>query len=376
MQSHKSPLQPSTLNDQFHGHTSLPFADYVAKTREMITHARIDLTPETTTTILDANSPREWSSNPHLKKGLLLIHGLYDSPFMVQDLGNYFSSEGLLTRSILLPGHGTVPGDLLNVRYQEWIKAVDYGVETLTKEVDQVFVLGFSLGGVLALHKALRDIRIKGVLLIAPAITIQRETLLGFLLHCQWLVQWLTHARWYQKRDFQRDYAKYESFTCNAVRQIYELILETKQLLQRGSLPIPFFLTTSEQDEVICPKGALSFFNSHPHPQSELLWYSKHPKESSDARMIIKNTALSDQRILDFSHTCLPISPNNPHYGKHGDYRDFLQYPDNQPPRSDEIFLGAASTENLRHHVIQRLSYNPDFEDMVQRMGRWVKGIS
>ena len=65
---------------------------------------------------------------------------------------------------------------------------------------------------------------------------------------------------------------------------------------------------------------------------------------------------------------CLPISPDNPHYGINGDYQDFLHYPHAEPPPGKEIVLGACSKENLDRWVIQRLRYNPDFEGMMEKL--------
>src|SRR5690348_2719348 len=59
------------------------------------------------------------------KQGVLLLHGLLDSPFVMKDIGNYFQSQGMLVRALVLPGHGTVPGALLNVSYHDWLAAVE-----------------------------------------------------------------------------------------------------------------------------------------------------------------------------------------------------------------------------------------------------------
>jgi len=369
-------FQASGLNNQFHGGEGLPFADYIEKTRQMIAQARVDLTPATAEKTLNANTPYEWPSANPGKQGVLLVHGLYDSPFTLKDLGNHFSTQGLLVRSVLLPGHGTIPGDLLNVHYSEWVKAVDYGVETLAQEVDQLFIVGFSLGGVLALHKALLDTRIKGILLISPALALQSQWWVGQLVRWHKWVAWaLPEGEWYKKRDFQHDYTKYESFTCNAGVQIYQLVLKTGQLLRQSNLSIPVFLTISAEDEVVCPKACLAFFASNTHPSSRLLWYTREPQTFQDARIRVENSSLPAQKIIDFSHTCLPISPDNPHYGATGDYQDFLAYPGNKSPAQQEIFLGAVSKANLKKHTIQRLSYNPDFKRMVEESMQFLNSL-
>lgn len=366
---------PSGLNNSFQFEMDLAFSDYIQKTREMITQARADIALTQDTKILDANAPFEWRPMKKTKRGLLLIHGLYDSPCMVRDLGNYFSSQGFLVRSILLPGHGTVPGDLLNVHYSEWLKAVDYGVETLAHEVEQISIVGFSLGGVLALNKALRDSRIYRIILISPALTLKNQGLISLLLHWQRFVSFLfpKTTPWYQKSSIQSDYAKYESFPYNAVKQIHQLICKTRQLARKHKLSIPIFIAVSEDDEVISAKDCLKFFTASHHSSSQLLWYTHMYQTMQDPRITIKSSAFPEQRILDFSHICLPIAPNNLHYGRRGDYQHPLKYPKNKLSPTQKIFSGALSHENLEAHIMKRLTYNPDFWEMAIMMGKFLR---
>lgn len=370
----RDPFTASGLNTVFEGGVDLPFAEYVERTQQMIARARVDLRPETAEKIIRANSPYEWpiQSKRKPKKGLLLVHGLYDSPFTLRDIGDYFAAgEDVLVRSVLLPGHGTVPADLMDVVYTDWLKAVAYGVETLAQEVDQICIIGFSLGGLLALYTALLDKRITGLILIAPALALQSQHLLDLYLRIEkWLHLVFPHPRWYKRRPFQRDYTKYESFAFNAGVQIYQLILHTQQLLQQHTLSIPFFIAMSAEDDVVRPSSVMHFFTAFSHPESRLLWYTGHPRALQDKRIIVTSSQFPAQKICDFSHTCLPTAPDNPHYGIQGDYQDFLAYPDNKSPLDRAIFLGSASKKNMRAYTaMQRVSYNPDFKEMVRQMG-------
>ncbi len=109
-----------------------PFIDYISHSRHLIQAARVDLDSTTKETIIQANSPFEYRpsseqcKNPsgrfQYKRGILLIHGLTASPYMMEDLARFFHARCFLVRAILLPGHGTRPGDLLDIHYQDWIK--------------------------------------------------------------------------------------------------------------------------------------------------------------------------------------------------------------------------------------------------------------
>ena len=119
----------------------LEFADYLSECRTIIQNTRTDLGRyPNPTAIIDANTPFELKPEKPVstttRYGALLIHGLLDCPFIMRDIGNTLQSQGLLVRSILLPGHGTVPSGLLQVKYQDWLQATHYGITSLSKEVD------------------------------------------------------------------------------------------------------------------------------------------------------------------------------------------------------------------------------------------------
>ncbi len=139
-------------------------------------HARLGTTePEK---VIEGNMPfalkprvADGTSKPYLR-GILLTHGLTDSPYFMRHLANYFAGQGFLVLAILLPGHGTQPGDLLDVEWREWAKAVAYGTECVAREVDEVYLGGLSTGATLSLYQSLKDTRVRGLFLFSPALKI------------------------------------------------------------------------------------------------------------------------------------------------------------------------------------------------------------
>ena len=87
--------------------------------------------------IVDGNAPFELKppagcpsghGKPY-RRGILLTHGLTDSPYSMRALGSFFQKNCFRVMAILLPGHGTQPGDLLDIHWQEWAKAEAYGTD-------------------------------------------------------------------------------------------------------------------------------------------------------------------------------------------------------------------------------------------------------
>jgi esterase/lipase len=351
------------------------FADYIAAMRAHIRAARTDLTGATAEMIIDANSPRESvPTGSTVKKGILLIHGLLDSPMMLKSLYDHFEKQGFLVRSLLLPGHGTRPADLLNVTLESWLETVRYGISTFGDEVDKLYLLGFSTGAGIALHHALHGLRCDGLILFAPPHRLANRFagLSRYLRAFKWISP---NAAWLLKAD-DNDYAKYQSLCYNAIYQVVKLARLLKAE-RSTSLKIPLFVVASQEDEAVDTSACLDYFRGQTHPESQFVLYSRHPQTFADARIQVTPSHLPDQKILDFSHVCLTVAPDHPHYGKQGDYQEFLHYQFAlarrlQPPQM-EVYQGAFNLGNLRTHYLQRLTYNPYFRELLQRLDHFTR---
>ncbi len=141
--------QPSGLNSDF-CLGQLNFADYVAACREMLRQAHSGKSPGDLEKAVAGNAPFELKPegafqagrNKPFRRGILLVHGLTDSPYFMRPLAEFFRKQGFRVMAVLLPGHGTQPGDLLDVRWQEWARAVAYGAEQLAGEADEIYLAG------------------------------------------------------------------------------------------------------------------------------------------------------------------------------------------------------------------------------------------
>jgi esterase/lipase len=405
-------LRPSGFNNQFDS-DGLPFHQYIDKMRVMIAKARVDLTPENKSFFIDANSPYELfpTSNPSasqnneqththqsssptkkFKNGILMIHGLFDSPYYLKEIANHLHKKGFLAKGILLPGHGTVPGDLINMKNTEWIKAVRYGIKSFQGQVDNLYLGGFSTGALLALSFAFEDDSIKGLILLSPAVRVRPR--LPFFAQ-QW-TKWHTCLSYFCNRcqwfniGPDADFAKYESLSFNAAYQVYLLTQQLALKNRQRSLSIPIFIAISKNDEVIDTPAVIDFFNQQPNPHNKMILYSTENDSSLNARIQQINSRIPEENIVDFSHICIPFPANNPHYGKKGDAYEFewllsntgklvkkknsglnsLLNKNNRNTQNanNEIHYGSLSLHNLKTYPMHRLSYNPYFDNMLEAM--------
>lgn len=378
-------LEESMANSTFPHSPELPFGVYVEKTRQMVEKTRQDLDGPDRAGIIAANTPFELVPDPtcHPKNadgkfdnGVLLIHGLSDSPYHMRQIGNHLRGKGFWVRAILLPGHGTVPGDLISVKYGEWIKAVRYGVKGMAPRVERLFVAGFSTGATLGVYHSLVSDDIHGLLLFSPALGVDAMA---------FLTPWVSSVMPWLDREDDLDFAKYESFTCNAAAQIYKLIRTIDQLVEEGKeVTIPVFAALSYEDATADADSYLEFFTRYvTDPQSRVLLYTAKPlaKFAGDPKIdqVISRVETGDGRqIVDFAHTAITLPSHDPHYGKHGDYRNCLHYRCCSAKRKaclegKALVLGARTFKNrIRYGNIQRLTYNPFYKEMTDRMDRFL----
>lgn len=353
------------------------YQEYILAMRDIIKRARIDLTPENEDKIIDANSPKEFIPESGSCVGILLIHGLFDSPHVMHSLFEHFSSQGYHVRVHLLPGHGTRPGDLLDVNIHDFIESSRFAIRDFKKFVEKLIVVGFSTGAGLGIYHALKKEPLDGLITFAPAIRIKNR--MAFATNWHRVVSWRYHrAKWFQITH-DEDYAKYQSIPFNAVYQVYRLTQLIEKLEKKTSIRIPQFLLISADDEVVDPTLAIQFHRRHAVPGSRIIQYRTHIfPDMHDIQQ--RCSHFPGERILDFSHGCMMVSPSHPHYGRHGDFTDMLHYQLSwgekyKPPVFDNFYSGAITIEKLEKYTFKRLTYNPGFSDMVRELEDFIQNI-
>jgi carboxylesterase len=110
--------------------------------------------------------------------GCLCVHGFTGSPYEVEPLVSYLKQHtDWKIVAPVLPGHDA-EGALLDVTYHDWIEAVEKELQSLMKECETIYVVGFSMGGLLAAFLATKYSIDKLVLLSAAAYYVNVRQLL------------------------------------------------------------------------------------------------------------------------------------------------------------------------------------------------------
>jgi alpha-beta hydrolase superfamily lysophospholipase len=183
---------------------------------------------------------------------VVLLHGLTDSPYSLRHIAKLYRDRGFVAIGVRLPGHGTVPAGLTDVRWEDWMAATRLAAREARRRVPApgpLHLVGFSNGGALAMKHALEAIedpklpRADRIVLITPMIGITRFARFAGLAGLPAVLPPFAKAAWLSVVPEFNPF-KYNSFPVNGARQSYRLTDALQSQIQRlaragqlGSLP-------------------------------------------------------------------------------------------------------------------------------------------
>jgi len=88
--------------------------------------------------------------------GCLIIHGFGGNADEVSPLASRLKAQGYKVACPGLKGHTGRRSDLKRVGYTDWIKSAECGLVELMPDCRCVFIIGFSMGGLIAVNLALK----------------------------------------------------------------------------------------------------------------------------------------------------------------------------------------------------------------------------
>ncbi|MBC7001577.1 alpha/beta fold hydrolase [Photobacterium sp. BZF1] len=368
------PLYQSSGSQPVNGYHS--FDEYLSQTERQLSQHRYYLT-ENKQQELKANMPFELrpqsskeqaADNPaSSRKGILLIHGLGDSPYSFVDISQSLVENGFLVRSILLDGHGTRPADMMNADHEQWQKLVNKQVELLEEEVEEVYLGGFSTGGNLAYLHAADNSDIAGLMLFSPGF--QSNEPMAFM------TPLLSSVRPWLRTNIpngETNYTRYSNMPTNGFAQYYHTSKATMEDLDKRQFDRPTFMVLTEHDSVLDTKAIKDIFQTRfTHPDNKLMWYGTSPKPDED-NVVYVNSRVPELRVSNMSHMGVLYSPKNPYYGINGSETICRNGQESQEAE-DYCLAGGEVWYSAWDHrepdkVHARLTFNPYYDQMIDTL--------
>ncbi len=132
--------------------------------------------------IMHGAAPVYWAGN---RIGCLCLHGLSASPQEVMWLAQHLHQQGFSAHVPRLYGHGISRQHFRRVLWRDWYLSALDGYHLLRANCDHVFVMGLSMGGLLALRLAAAE-AVNGVVVMGSPIQLDLPL---------WLAHYLRYIR-------------------------------------------------------------------------------------------------------------------------------------------------------------------------------------
>ncbi len=359
------------------------------------------------------------------KGGVLMIHGLTDSPYSMRHLARIFEEQGYYVLALRMPGHGTIPSGLLTATWKDWMAATYLGARHVREKIGKdlpFFMVGYSNGGALAVKYIMESLENETkpmpdrVILLSPMLGVT------FVARFSTWHKTLSRLPYFEKFKWvsilpEFDPYKYNSFAKAAGEQAYLLTnaihKQVDQIVKSGSIsslpPITTFqslvdatvLTSSIIDILyskLSPnKHELVFFDVNRLTEIEYFFHTKRNellsklietkgfpfdeylitnKNSESRDVVLKINKMNSQDItteaLDMSwppgvyslsHVAIPFSPDDLLYGPMGPNES-----------NNHINIGSFAPRGERKlliiptELLMRLRYNPFFDYMERKI--------
>ena len=360
--------------------------------------------------------------------GILLLHGMSDSPYSLRALGEALNQRGYWVVGLRLPGHGTAPSGLKYVKMEDMAAAVKLAVAHLDAKAGPkpIHLIGYSTGAPLALAFTLDALEGQAepipasLVLISPAIGLHPAAALAKWKRRMSALPGLGGLAWLSVEP-EFDPYKYNSFATNAAEQVHRMTRTVARRVSRRAgthsdkvLPPTLVLkstvdatvsTTAVVDQLLgrlAPhRHELVLFDinrlaaksmllvSDPAPLTDRLLNAQDlpftltlvTNANPETRAVVaqrkaaREAEVSQTEPLDLAwpvgvislaHVALPFPPDDPLYGQR------------PPGNEDTLFLGQMAIKGERDlfklspNWLLRLRHNPFYPYLEKRALEWI----
>ncbi len=244
---------------------------------------------------LRGHAPFEFGSGD---RAVMFLHGIAGSPAQLREMAKKLAAEGFHVYGVALPGHGTDHEELYAITWQRWYGHVlaEYG--RIAERHGGVSVVGFSLGGALALRLAMER-PVERLVLISTPIYMFHD-----YLPSHWLLKFanlMSHtARTFPQRQPETEdgpeYLIYDHIPFDALFATVDLVRENKERL--GEVVSPVLVFHSRKDPASRPKSAKYIYEHVGCADKRLVWLNQAPHGMMHGSEIDKSVL--HHEILDF----------------------------------------------------------------------------
>lgn len=184
-------------------------------------------------------------------------------------MGIYLREQGYTVYAPLLKGHGTSPEELEETTWQDWWNSVQKAYERLKSlELKHIYIVGHSMGGLLAFRLALEE-SVDGIVSLCTPIWVR-----------DWRANYVRFIRFFMKyhrrssakdEEIEKYLVPYDRTPLKSIEELNQLIKTVKKNLPK--IEEPTLIIQSQKDETVMPKSAQYIYEHIAAKKKEISWY-------------------------------------------------------------------------------------------------------
>ena len=196
---------------------------------------------------------------PGNSTGCLLIHGFTGAPTEMRPLGDFLAEKGFTVLGVRLSAHGTNIADMRRTRWQDWSASVLDGWHLISSAAEDIFLIGLSMGGALALYHS-SFLPVKGVVSMSAPHLIKKDPRIKLLPVLRTIFPYIKKGKsdW-QDRNAAEAHFSYDKYPTNGVLELNKLLTVMRQSLP--SINVPALLMHSKKDLGVLPENMDRIYN-------------------------------------------------------------------------------------------------------------------
>ena len=126
--------------------------------------------------------------------GCLVLHGYMGSPKSTRPLAEFLHQHHLSLHCPLLPGHGHWPDKMHHVSHRSWLAETEEALAFLRQQCQEIFIIGHSMGNVMASHLITQQGGISGFVLLAPVYDVPDQRI-HWMRYLRYVMPWFNPLR-------------------------------------------------------------------------------------------------------------------------------------------------------------------------------------
>ena len=174
--------------------------------------------------------------NPDSKNGVYIIHGFSNTTYEVKQLAKFLGHNGYHTIANNLPGHGTSVEQCNKIKYADWLYFTKQNIAKLASQSDRIYVIGCSMGAVLALYAA-SIFPVNAVVAGAPVFRFNNPFTINFLIPLFSRIIKTKTKKNFQKTLGQRKFYGYKDYPLIALNEMRKMNKNVIKKLKKVTCP-------------------------------------------------------------------------------------------------------------------------------------------